>query len=400
MKSKILLGGVLLLICSFTQSQTTVDLSASADNTMYAPDGLSNGAGQSMFTGKTSSGNIRRALIKFDISGIPSGSTITDVTLDLACLTGVGGARTVVLKRVTSDWGEGTSDAGSPGGGGATATLNDATLSCSFANGIGGCSTSWSSSGGDFSGTTSASLSVGGPSAYSWNDAQMITDVQNWLDAVNPNYGWIIIGDESANSTAKRFGSRENTTSSNQPVLHVTYDAPLPVTLVDFSASNSEGKIVLSWETAVEENNHYFLLERSEDARNFKTIATLEGAGTSSVAHQYAYTDYSAVASVEYYRLAQQDFDGQVHYSNVIAVKQSLAENTQISFQLVSDEFEWPVEWKNSEGQFMVFSTSGALLAQGRISENTINFIRLSAGFYLLMLKDKKGISRIGLVKE
>ena len=64
--------------------QTTVSLTAVADNTMYSESGnVSNGAGTFCFTGRTNNGDIRRALVRFDLSSIPAGSTIDSVSLAL-----------------------------------------------------------------------------------------------------------------------------------------------------------------------------------------------------------------------------------------------------------------------------------------------------------------------------
>ena len=53
-------------------SQTTVNITAANDNTLYEDaNGLtSNGAGQYFFTGKTATSSLRRGLIKFDLSSI------------------------------------------------------------------------------------------------------------------------------------------------------------------------------------------------------------------------------------------------------------------------------------------------------------------------------------------
>ena len=51
--------------------------------------------------------------------------------------------------------------------------------------------------GGDFSATVSASQSVGAIGQYTWSSAQMVADVQSWLDNPASNFGWLVLGDES-----------------------------------------------------------------------------------------------------------------------------------------------------------------------------------------------------------
>ena len=208
-------------------------LGAIKDNTLYqsSSGNLSSGVGEYIFAGRTSGGSLRRGVVAFDIAGnVPAGATITSVTLRLRMSrTGFGvGSRNVVLHRLLADWGEGTSPTGAGGGGGggggATATTNDATWVHRFFNTV-----TWTSNGGDFESTASASRAVGGVGSYTWgSSAQMVADVQGWLDGPASNFGWLVKGDESTRS-AKRFDSRENGTVSNRPFLIVDYAPPAPI---------------------------------------------------------------------------------------------------------------------------------------------------------------------------
>ena len=81
-------------------------------------------------------------------------------------------------------------------GDGAPATPNDATWRHRFFDTI-----FWTMQGGDFSATVSASQSVGGVGQYTWSSAQMVADVQLWLDSPTSNFGWLVLGDETASAT-------------------------------------------------------------------------------------------------------------------------------------------------------------------------------------------------------
>jgi hypothetical protein len=196
-----------------------VDLNPNQDNTIFQDSGtLSNGAGSWMFAGKNNdgtTGSIRRALIRFDLSPIPSSATINGVSLILANDRGKSGSQVVTLYRVTESWGEGTSNSNADPGKGAPATTNDATWTHRFYS-----ATPWSTSGGSYVATPSASVSVGSSGTYTWTSTQMAADVQAWLASPATNFGWIIIGNEASKATARRFYSRTGTTS---PILRVTY---------------------------------------------------------------------------------------------------------------------------------------------------------------------------------
>jgi hypothetical protein len=202
------------------------NLTPSKDNTLFEdPMGmLSNGAGPHIYAGQTNINLLRRGLIAFDIAGnIPAGSKINSVSLAVQCSQVAPGEgvnpRSHGLHAASQDWGEGTSNSGSPGGGGAPATTGDATWTHTFYS-----TSPWTSPGGDYAATPSATLMVAGAGAYAWSStAMLVSDVQGWLDTPASNFGWVIIGEESIFGTARRFDSRE---SLNMPVLTIDYTPP------------------------------------------------------------------------------------------------------------------------------------------------------------------------------
>ena len=200
-------------------SPVTVTVTSNKDNTLIEnPTGsLSNGAGDGFFAGRTGQANnsIRRGVIAFDLSSIPAGSTIISVTLRLNMSMTITGSQPITLHRLLADWGEGSS---SGGGGGSAATPGDATWLHRFYT-----TTLWTTPGGDFTSSPSAALQVGAVGFYQWSSPQMVTDLQGWVDAPPTNFGWLLKGNENSSGSAKRFGSRENSTPANRPTLTVIY---------------------------------------------------------------------------------------------------------------------------------------------------------------------------------
>jgi hypothetical protein len=86
----------------------------------------------------------------------------------------------------------------------------------------------------------------------------------------------------------------------------------LPVSLLRFSSSCQSDFVEIKWETASEQNNDYFVLEKSADGFNFTTVATLKGAGNSNATMKYHYNDFQLTPNPCYYQLTQVDFDGNV----------------------------------------------------------------------------------------
>ncbi len=204
---------------------TTIRIPPAADNTLYerATGDVSNGAGPSLFIGQTganANNALRRALLRFDLSGIPPGSQVVEARLefsvDLVPPSPTGfDAR---LHRMLSDWGEAGSFAPGAGGGGALAQSGDATWLHRFFD-----TDLWTDPGGDFDPAASAVAPVGsatGPVAFE-STPTLVGDVQTWVNQPASNFGWIMRGEEDNPQNARRIPSRENTALA--PALEVTF---------------------------------------------------------------------------------------------------------------------------------------------------------------------------------
>lgn len=209
----------LLFTATAASSQATVlTFNPVADATLYESPtgGLANSAGTRIFAGRTNQGsnNLRRTLIEFDLSSIPTDAVINSVSLAFQRVQGGGGDNGFDLHRVTTLWGEGPTAAGGGQGGGATATAADPTWTST------GLGTTWTNVGGDFVGTASATAT--GSSTLTLSGAGLVADVTSFLDDESQNFGWILIGDETAAGSAAAFNSRE---AGTQPVLTVDFTA-------------------------------------------------------------------------------------------------------------------------------------------------------------------------------
>jgi len=100
---------------------------------------------------------------------------------------------------------------------------------------------------------------------------------------------------------------------------------PLPVRLVHFNAQKQGTFVALSWQTAIEEANSHFIIQRSSDAKTFDSIGTVAGKGTTSLANSYKFPDRQPLSGIGYYRLQQVDENGSFTYSPIIAVRMDAA---------------------------------------------------------------------------
>jgi uncharacterized delta-60 repeat protein len=114
------------------------------------------------------------------------------------------------------------------------------------------------------------------------------------------------------------FSGFDGTASAN--IARFTNAAPLPVSLTTFNAAVRNNEVALRWSTASEMNNLGFTIERKM-AAEWEAIGFVQGKGTSNQPQQYIYTDNYHKGLTVYYRLKQQDHDGALGYSDIVAVK-------------------------------------------------------------------------------
>ncbi|OGX89641.1 hypothetical protein BEN47_19530 [Hymenobacter lapidarius] len=108
---------------------------------------------------------------------------------------------------------------------------------------------------------------------------------------------------------------------------------PLPVKLVLFTATaTAQQGVALRWETASEENNASFEVERSAEGKAFRSIRSVPGRGNVQSRSTYSVVDEAPLPGTSYYRLRQIDFDGTSTYSPVrsVALSRASAQHLQV----------------------------------------------------------------------
>jgi urease beta subunit len=263
---------------------SVVSLTPIKDNTLFGElqgtQGLTSNGQGSIFVGRNagdSGDRIRRGLVDFDVAGsIPAGSTINSVTLTMWVSRTQVGNQNVELHKVLADWGEGASGQPGSGGDGFPAQAGDATWLHTFYD-----NQYWATPGGDFSPTASGVQSIGASNAsYTWTStAQMVADVQSWLDNPGTAFGWLLLGNETQRSS-KRFESGESTNVARRPTLTIDYTTPA------VAPSVSIGDAIIT--------------EGNSGTVNAQFAVSLSAASTSTVTVGYTTADGTAAAGTDY----------------------------------------------------------------------------------------------------
>lgn len=197
------------------------------------------------------------------------------------------------------------------------------------------------------------------------------------------------------------FGEAENgeiyaAQLSTGTIYALSDSEPLPVTLVDFTGTQSYDAVRLSWRTTMETDFRQFDIEYSTNAKIFNTIGTVQSGKISSGAdYQFSHTIKSE--GPKYYRLKMIDNDESFQYSNIISIGQSP--------ELVSANFIRPsfidnrmlnVSLEEPFHSLELVSTNGQILFKKDIKSQTGNFTipmeSTASGMYIVRLQGESKI--------
>jgi len=231
------LAVVLISLCVIpVRAHATVlvlDLTPIADTTIFEEgSGLASGQGEYAFVGNTAGGVARRAMMRFELGAIAPGSTVVSAALSIVVNKVPPGVQdgTTAVHRLQAAWGEGASDGGGTGSG-ATAASGDATWSHRFWD----TPARWTVPGGDFAATATAVSILGSSGTAAWSGSGLVADVQAWIDNPSQNFGWILVGNETLDKTARRFFAAETAAVDVRPTLRLeVMPIPEPSTYATF----------------------------------------------------------------------------------------------------------------------------------------------------------------------
>ena len=188
-------------------------------------------------------------------------------------------------------------------------------------------------------------------------------------------------------------------------------NAPLPVKLTNFQCNlNNNNKVDLTWTTVSEINFNYFEVERSFDGSDYKSIAMIFAAGSSTSKTTYTYHDNvpEIAQTLIYYRLKMIDIDGAFKYSEVRVIR--IDKQTDINFiaypnPVANDvRITIPFAWQNNEVTYQIFNIQGQVMmtkTKDKASQTeVISMSHLSPGLYIVKVSNGKEISQKKLIKN
>ena len=170
---------------------------------------------------------------------------------------------------------------------------------------------------------------------------------------------------------------------------------PLPIELLEFTGTCTNGMVHLNWATAVEINSSYFTIEKSTNGIDFTFLAKVNASQNSTTTLQYNYTcNASTEDSVTYYRLSETDLNGSSKIYSVIPIngcQNQAGDNVNLfgfNDKIKLDLFAADAEPFTITG----YANNGQLVFNQQLSANKgINYYELntilSPGIYLFIVQ-------------
>ena len=243
MSRRVILAAVLVHIACLTLTEcvaATGNFIPAADTSLLEVSPSNNLGGYfGMNSGTTQNGPRTRALMRFDLSSLPTNTVVQSATLTVHVtqqpidgydFTAFG------LHRMFRPWGEGDKIPVTQPGQGVPATAGEATWLHAFYP-----TNQWTEPGGqpgtDYSSIESSFeiiYDVAGSPYIFPSTPELVDDVQAWINKPATNHGWMFrCADELPRFTARRFGTRED--ANNAPLLELKYLVP---PLLEISPTN------------------------------------------------------------------------------------------------------------------------------------------------------------------
>jgi len=191
-------------------------------------------------------------------------------------------------------------------------------------------------------------------------------------------------------------------TVASSGVSFAALNCVLPIELISFTGEyNATADCTnLQWSTATETDNHYFFIERSTDGEHWQTIDTVAGAGNSDQTRYYTAIDHHPPVGIDYYRLIQEDYDGNRQSFNVVTIN-IIATKTITLFPNPASTVV-TIEGENLQAA-SIYNALGQNIWNGNAADSklTIDISSFADGLYIVQAIDKVGnTTRLKFTKQ
>ena len=213
------------------------------------------------------------------------------------------------------------------------------------------------------------------------------TDYADWDDAFPAA---LPANGAAGRLVASGYATRSGFTSFSQFGIGVSTQA-LPIELLAFEVQVRGQLVDVVWTTATEKSNDFFTIERSVDGVNFEKIGIVKGAGNSSTALTYEFTDTKPLKGTSYYRLRQTDYDGKTEAFEISAVHFDSGNIINVYPNPATDILVIEANGlEDEQSKVEIFSATGELLISRLITSNSDRLVvsNLPSGVYTVVISN------------
>ncbi len=173
---------------------------------------------------------------------------------------------------------------------------------------------------------------------------------------------------------------------------------PLPLDLLSLNARCSEGKNIISWQTASENNIAFFEIEKSADGRNWISAGKVSANNSGSNINAYTYNDPEGNTNGMFYRIVIHEVNQSVSYSHLVMTECGMSDNRLFSVYPNPAGNEINVNSEESIGLIEILDVTGKLILSFYTEDTgfNCNIADLNPGVYLL----KTGAGQIRFVRN
>jgi hypothetical protein len=174
-------------------------------------------------------------------------------------------------------------------------------------------------------------------------------------------------------------------------LLQTTRCSPLPVSFSSFSAARNGRNVTLKWETATEENNKGFSIERNT-GRGWSDVGYVPSkanGGNSNAKLSYDFVDPNSERVVTQYRLRQEDLDGKFKVSEIRMVRGEAQETRVVVYPNPSNDGSINILFDDARGNrdLVLSDMNGRVVKQFRsVTANNLRIDNLTPGLYSLRI--------------
>lgn len=168
----------------------------------------------------------------------------------------------------------------------------------------------------------------------------------------------------------------------------------LPVDMLQpFSARIQNNQVLLQWKTSEESQNKAFLISRSTNLTHWESIKYIRP----SLSKTYAVIDSNPLEGISYYRLAQKDLDGALHYLGTVSIHFQRKHPPVIFPNPTNGIVRLSFENKPRQTRLYLYDPTGRLLLSQK--GNQIDMGTLPDGIYLLKIQTDHDFWQESIVK-